>query len=130
MNEKDLKYFEELIQAKRIKILKELEHFEDNTLSGTVRDQAGDLSAYSDHIPDRATDSTEREKAFMFASKESQYLHYLNEALERIRSGTFGICRTCGGEIGKARLEAIPFATECIQCKSISSGERENRQVG
>lgn len=125
MNEQDLKYFEELIQAKRAKTLKELEHFEDTTLSGTLRDQAGDLSAYSDHMPDRATDATEREKAFLFASKEGRYLHHLNEALERIKSGAFGICRTCGGEIGKARLEAVPHATQCIQCKS-----REERMEG
>jgi len=125
MNEKDLKYFEELIQTKRAKILKELEHFEDTTLSGTLRDQAGDLSAYSDHISDRATDATEREKAFMFASKEGRYLHHLNEALERIKSGTFGICRVCGGEISKARLEAVPHATQCIQCKS-----KEERMEG
>ena len=125
MDEKDLKYFEELIQGKRAKILRELEHFKDTTLSGTVRDQAGDLSAYSDHIPDRATDATEREKAFMFASKEGRYLHHLNEALDRIESGTFGVCRTCGQEISKARLEAVPHATQCIQCKS-----REERMQG
>lgn len=125
MNEKELKYFEELIQDKRAKILRELEHFGDTAFSGTARDQAGDLSAYSDHIPDRATDTTEREKAFMFASKEGRYLHHLNEALERIKSGTFGICRTCGEEIRKARLEAVPHATQCIQCKS-----REERLEG
>ena len=61
----------------------------------------------------------------MFASKEGRYLHHLNEALDRIESGTFGVCRTCGQEISKARLEAVPHATQCIQCKS-----REERMQG
>lgn len=45
-------------------------------------------------------------------------LDEIDDALVRIASGTYGICRTCGGPIGEARLEAIPEATQCLSCKS------------
>lgn len=42
----------------------------------------------------------------------------IDAALERLASGTYGICATCGGPIGEARLEAMPEATQCVTCKS------------
>ena len=49
-----------------------------------------------------------------------QYLreeHPVLDALQRIEDGTFGICRTCGQPIAPERLEAMPWATQCIDCK-------------
>ena len=54
----------------------------------------------------------------LLAQREGNYIDYLDEALHRIADGTFGICRVCGGEIGRPRLEAVPTATQCIACKS------------
>ena len=59
-----------------------------------------------------------REKNLLFAQREGSYIDYLDEALQRVADGSFGTCRTCGGEIGRARLEAVPTATQCIECKS------------
>ena len=60
----------------------------------------------------------EREKNLLFAQREGSYIDYLDEALQRVEDGSFGTCRTCGGEIGRARLEAVPTAPQCIECKS------------
>ena len=118
MTESDLRYFEELIRAKKEKILEELEHFQGVTISGTMTELAGDLSAYPEHLSDQGSDATGREVAFQFASKEGRYLYHLDQAVERIRTGSYGICCICGGEIGRERLEAVPHATKCIKCKS------------
>ena len=118
MDKKDLKYFGELIRAKMQKIQEDLGHFEANAMSGTPTELSGDLSAYATHPSDQSSDAMERENAFQFVSKEGRYLHHLNEALERIEDDSFGKCRVCGDEIGRARLEAVPHATMCIQCKS------------
>ena len=56
------------------------------------------------------------------AEVESRELAKINEALERIRAGRYGQCVTCGGSIKAARLQAVPHATECIDCAR--SGER------
>ena len=118
MNQSDLRYFEDLIRAKQEYLLKDLEHFHGVAISGTMAELVGDLSAYPEHLSDQGSDATGREEAFEFASKERRYLYHLDQALERIRNGTYGICSICGGEIGRERMEAVPHATECIRCKS------------
>jgi len=118
MNKKDIKFFKELINKKKEELLEELGYLEKSTMNATSKDQAGDLSAYSFHMADQGTDTMEREKAFSLASREGRYLHHLNEALDRIENGTYGKCRSCQLEISKPRLEAVPNATQCIQCKN------------
>lgn len=126
MNKADLEYFKGLIIKKKEELLSELGYLETSSMSSTSKDQSGDLSSYSYHMADQGTDTMEREMAFSLASREGRYLHHLNEALERIESGTYGICRSCGKEISKTRLEAVPNATQCIDCKTVE----EKKQRG
>ena len=53
----------------------------------------------------------------MAAEAEARELTEIDDALERIESGSYGACEECGGEIGKARLQAMPYASLCVQCK-------------
>jgi len=118
MNKNDLEYFKGLIVSKKEELLSELGYLENSSMSATAKDQSGDLSSYSYHMADQGTDTMDREMAFSLASREGRYLHHLNEALERIEKGTYGICRSCGKEISRTRLEAVPNATQCISCKN------------
>ena len=77
-------------------------------------------------MADHGTDAMEREKSLFLAQRGGDYLDYLGEALQRVENGTFGVCRVCGGEIGRARLEAVPTATQCIECKSKREKESQN----
>ena len=74
-------------------------------------------------MADLGTDSQEREKAYLFLVRENKFLAYLNEALERIERGEYGICNKCGKLIPKKRLEAVPHATQCVPCKNESKLE-------
>ena len=78
-----------------------------------------DLSAYTDHMADQGTEAMEREKAALFATKEGRYIYRLEEALRRLYNSpkTFGLCHTCGTEVGFERLDALPHARYCIDCK-------------
>ena len=78
-----------------------------------------DLSAYTDHMADQGTEAMEREKAALFATKEGRYIYRLEEALRRLYNDpkTFGVCHTCGTEVGFERREALPHARYCIECK-------------
>ena len=96
----------------------DLEELERVSRSDDAQESSEDRSAYSLHMADRGTDAMEREKNLLLAQREGNYIDYLDEALQRIADGTFGLCRVCGGEIGRARLEAVPTATQCIACKS------------
>ena len=66
---------------------------------------------------DSATDINSLETNLSLAAREGKYLVYLEEALKRIKNGTFGVCKICGQLIPKARLMAVPTATKCVNCK-------------
>ena len=122
MKKQQLEFFKELILKKRAKILEQMGFLEESTLSSTVKDSSGDLSSYPFHLADQGTEAEEREKAFLFASREGRYLYHLDKALERIENGTYGKCRLCGKNISTERLKAVPHATLCIECKSKEEG--------
>ncbi len=117
MNKKDIKHYEELLIEERLKLLKELGYFEDKIFNSSQRDAAGDLSAYSVHMADQASDAEEREKAYHMASAEGRLLYHIDEAMARLRRGSYGVCCACGKQVNKARLEVVPHARLCINCK-------------
>jgi DnaK suppressor protein len=118
LSKKDRAHFEERLLDEREKIVKQLAQF-DESFSDTLQGSDGDLSAYSFHMADQGTDAMEREKAFLFASKEGRLLYHIDEALRRLYKSpeSFGICQECGIEVGYERLEALPHARLCIKCK-------------
>lgn len=126
MNKKSLEQLERRLLEEREQMLKELGFFDEN-YHDTTRTASGDLSAYSFHMADQGTDAMEREKAFLFASKEGRQLYQIDSALRRLykEPDGFGKCELCGEGIKWERLEALPYATLCIDCK-----EREENGTG
>ena len=85
---------------------------------------AGDLSLLkelraqtSGDMVDAALDSVQDEISSQLAEVESRELSRIEYALERMREGQFGICESCGTNIPMARLNALPYATCCINCQ-------------
>ncbi|MDQ7051558.1 MAG: TraR/DksA C4-type zinc finger protein [candidate division KSB1 bacterium] len=124
MTKEKLEYFKQLILEKRAELLQELGYLEDG-MSVTPKEASGENTSYTYHMADLGTDYMEREKAFFFARREGRLLYHLDQALERIEKGTYGICRECGQPISEARLEAVPHASMCIECKSNEEKKRQ-----
>ncbi len=118
MNREDIEYFKKLLLDKKEQANADLEELERVSRNEDAQESSEDRSAYSLHMADRGTDAMEREKNMLFAQREGAYLDYVDEALQRIEDGSFGLCRVCRGEIGRERLQAVPTATQCIDCKS------------
>jgi DnaK suppressor protein len=118
MTKKLLQHFEKRLIDERKRVLKELGR-NDETFGSTMQNADGDLSSYSFHMADQGTDAMEREKAFLFASQEGRFLWHIDEALRRLyrTPETFGRCHQCGNEIAFDRLDALPHARYCIDCK-------------
>jgi RNA polymerase-binding protein DksA len=118
MPKKQLQHFEKRLLEERKRVLKELGHY-DEAFGSTSQESDGDLSSYSFHMADQGTDAMEREKAFLFASQEGRFLWHIDEALRRLYRSpeTFGKCHNCGNDIAFERLDALPHARYCIQCK-------------
>jgi len=115
-NKADLEHFKKIILEKRKEILEELESLKSTMMDVTTGQYEIENSTYSLHM-EQGTDAMEREKTFLFASREGKFLNYLDDALQRIERGTFGFCSECGNLIDKERLEAVPHAHQCVKCK-------------
>ncbi len=116
MKQKDLEYFKKLILKKRNEILEELGYIRESSKNEN-KETSGTDSTYSIHMADHGTDEEQREKAYYHATRENKYLLYLEDALNRIEEGSYGVCINCGKEIPKARLEAVPHTQLCVPCK-------------
>ncbi len=118
MTKKQLQHFEKRLLEERARILKELGHHGEAFGPNGEQDVA-ESSAYSFHMADQGTDAMEREKAFLFASKEGRFLWHIDQALRRLyrEPESFGKCHQCGEYITFERLDALPNARYCIACK-------------
>jgi DnaK suppressor protein len=118
MTKTKIAYFEKRLMEERKRVLKELGHY-DETFGATPQGADGDLSSYSFHMADQGTDASEREKQFLFASKEGRFLWHVDQALRRLyrKPDEYGMCHQCGFEIAFERLDALPHARFCIECK-------------
>jgi RNA polymerase-binding protein DksA len=76
-------------------------------------------------LADVASDDIDRKMIEAIGSQELKRLKLIDSALTRIKQGKYGLCVKCGKRIPKTRLEAIPYALMCIDCKS--EEERRNR---
>ncbi|HFE54093.1 MAG TPA: TraR/DksA family transcriptional regulator [Bacteroidetes bacterium] len=118
MDKKDLEYFKQLILKKREELIKQIDALKENAIGEGRDDTVPEQSGYTYHMADIGTDAMEREKSFYLASREGNLLWHLDQALVRIEKGEYGICVQCGKPISRARLEAVPHARLCIECKS------------
>jgi RNA polymerase-binding transcription factor DksA len=84
--------------------------------------QHWERSGYGDHPADDATEVFEREKELGLEQTLEAHLGQLIHALKRVEDGTYGQCERCGKPIAKARLDALPEATLCIDCKAEQEG--------
>ena len=117
----ELEQFKKIILEKRKEILEELESLKSTMMDVTTGQYEIENSTYSLHM-EQGTDAMEREKTFLFASREGKFLNYLDDALQRIQHGTYGFCSECGNLIDKERLKAVPHAHQCVKCKMKKGG--------
>lgn len=110
-------HFEAQLQSKKAEVLERIENLREITMEAHFSEGSAERSGYSDHMADQGTDAMEREKAFLFLSREEKYLQQILQALQRIELGEYGICRVCEQEIDSKRLEIVPTTRICVPCK-------------
>jgi len=111
----DTGHFKEMLLEKRREILKNVNEFEDEALKKSRLDAAGDLSSMPIHMADIGTDNYEQEFALGLMDSERRLIREIDDALERIEQGTYGICEGTGKPIPKVRLKAKPWARYCVE---------------
>ena len=129
MDKKDLKHYEELLNQEKKSKENSLED-ESADPGISLKDQTGELSSYDNHPGDLGNETFEAEKDFSFKTRDKFLLSEIRAALDRIADGSYGLCELCHKEIGKDRLELMPYSRLCIKCEKdagekIQSEERE-----
>ncbi len=126
-SKKDLEDFRKVINEKRNEIIEQLQALKEQMMDPTTGQYVNENSPYSLHMAEQGTDAMEREKLYLWAQRENKFLGYLDDALQRIENGTYGICIECIDEpqnlcptcplIPKERLMAVPHTQHCLQVK-------------
>lgn len=124
---KDLEDFRKVILDKRNEIIEQLQALKEQMMDTTTGQYVNENSPYSLHMAEQGTDAMEREKLYLWAQRENKFLGYLDDALQRIENGTYGICIECIDEpqnlcptcplVPKERLMAVPHTQHCLQVK-------------
>jgi DnaK suppressor protein len=78
---------------------------------------------------DLASDERDREINFILNDREREKLHAIDEALERIKDKTYGICESCEGEIQLGRLKVLPFTRLCVRCQEENEKESKRQKT-
>ncbi|MFA5362197.1 MAG: TraR/DksA C4-type zinc finger protein [Candidatus Omnitrophota bacterium] len=116
-DKQELAEFKKLISRGKKEILENIEHISEGGLNQSQKDAAGDISGYTYHMADVATDTYDREFSMGLVSNERRLIYEFDDALKKIEEGTYGICEDCKSLIAKTRLKAIPHARLCLKCQ-------------
>lgn len=116
LSTKDVQAFREILLGLRSRLRSDLDRMTDEALHQGAGEAAGALSTLPSHLADIGTESYDQDFALGLIENEQETLQQIDEALQRIEDGTFGVCQECGQPIAKPRLLAIPYASTCINC--------------
>ena len=111
----DLDRFQRRLEAEQTRLQHALAAVDHHN---SLLEETGDLAiGPGDHLADSATDTFLRELDGGLEENAEHLLEEIEAALRRIADGTYGTCSACGRTIGEERLEAVPYATLCIDDK-------------
>ena len=114
----DLKTYRKLLEEKREEFQHDLKVLADQA---TGRDRLSKQVAREDFDEaggDAATDAVERSQNLAVIENLRDLLENVNQALRKVEEGSYGVCEVCDKNIPKKRLEALPYATMCTECRA------------
>jgi RNA polymerase-binding transcription factor DksA len=128
--EKFRRYYRLLVDM-RDALHKGLAFHSEEALKKSGKDDAGDLSGYSQHLADAGTDTADRDFALSLISNEQEALKEIADAIERMKKGTYGTCEITSKAIPPARLIAVPFTRYSLEGqKELERNRRAHRRRG
>jgi RNA polymerase-binding transcription factor DksA len=112
---KKFKVYYDLLLDLRNHVHEELDLHTRETLKKSNKDDSGDIASYSQHMADEGTDNFDRDFALSLVSTEQEALSEIDEAINRIFNGTYGVCDITGEPISEERLMAVPFTKHSLE---------------
>ncbi len=116
-SDEDLAIFKSIIVKAKLEAQDELRMLYERLDDLTNQDNNADSMIYSMHMAEQGSEAMEKEKTYAHINRVNDYLRKLDEALERIKDKTYGVCKECGILIAKERLKAVPITTQSASWK-------------
>ena len=114
----DTERFRKLLVDERERVSSTVENLHES--NSRSFEEETEEETYDNHLADSATATLNREIDSTLEENSGHVLVGIDEALDRIENGTFGTCARCGKPIAEDRLEALPYATRCIDCQRLA----------
>ncbi len=112
----DTERLKQTLLEERRRVTEAIEYLHEEN-PGTIKDEESDDAAAENHPADTASVTLDREIDYSLEENSEHVLAEIAGALQRIEDGTFGLCQSCGNPIAPERLEARPWARQCIDCR-------------
>ena len=116
-----LKQAADTLQETKKQLLKEMQ--------GRVKGETEGVKDEGRDTYDLASDERDREINFILNDREREKLLAIDEALQRIKEKTYGICESCEGEIQLGRLKVLPFTRLCVKCQEETEKESKRQKT-
>jgi DnaK suppressor protein len=110
----DTDRFRTILSEERQRVVDAITYLHEET-PGSIEDETDEMPI-DNHMAEIAAPTLDREIDYTLEENSEQVLAEIDDALKRIDAGTYGICASCGQPIAEERLEAMPWATRCIDC--------------
>ncbi|MBV4427445.1 TraR/DksA C4-type zinc finger protein [Clostridium tyrobutyricum] len=117
MDNRLLKSLKNKLKSQRDETCDLLEQMERNETIKSNTEMSSELSVYDNHPADSASSIYDKERGMAFQKNEEIIINKIDNALQRMAQGTYGICKKCGKEIDRNRLKYVPYAEYCIHCQ-------------
>ncbi|NOZ22040.1 MAG: TraR/DksA family transcriptional regulator [Planctomycetes bacterium] len=117
MRATELARFKKALLERRQELAGDVTRMGDEAMRKSRQSASGDLSSMPYHMADIGTDNYDQEFTLGMIENEEDEVRAIDDALEKIENGGYGVCETCGCKIKKPRLKFMPYARNCIDCQ-------------
>jgi RNA polymerase-binding protein DksA len=112
----DTEHFRQKLLEERQRVADAIAYLHEEN-PGSIEDETQEGGGVDNHLADTATVTVDREIDYTLEENSEHVLFEIDAALKRLDEGAFGVCASCGKRIEEERLEFLPYATLCIDCK-------------
>lgn len=116
MNKRKRERFRKLLLAEKSNLEKQYRDLEEGNLHASQSEFSGEMP-FEEEYAASGTTTFERERDLSLSENVKDILKRVDEAIDRIENGTYGVCEMCGKPIPEERLRALPYANLCIECR-------------
>lgn len=127
-SKEELEHFKQLLQEEREASREEMKSLKDS-VGGLTDNQDDKSSSQAHHTGDLGTEEEEKETIYTLMQREQNKVKEIDDALDRIENGSYGICEKTGNPIKKERLEVIPYARRSIEAQEEEDSGKRSPQV-